>query len=496
MSEKVKNNRVPTGVPGFDEIVEGGFMPGSLNLVSGEAGTGKTMFAAAFVANGALKYGENGLIITLEEDRDGIINNGPGVLREAMEKKPGMVSIFDISAMRSLMTTTEESRGITSALDVEVMKEMIGKWMQEKEIKRIAIDGVASIAIRYGSEPHFRSALFKLASYLRKSKATSVLTVEVNEKGKFSRYGVEEFVGDSIILLSRNGRGREMSIPKFRGSSVLPGHHTFSITGDGIVVYRELYPSKQTRGLTRKKEPFGITGVDEMAGGGFYSGDGTLVVGNAGTGKTIFAIQFLYAGAVRGEPGLFISSKETDKELQRIAQGLGMNLGELVKNRLIEIVSVDQRSLEPNRNAWSLLRHAEGKKRVVIDSLNDCCSSLPDPQLQKHLLALSTNLKSRGISSIFTMESERFMGELTERESRLTSVTDNVILLKYVEVKSEIQKSISILKMRGSDFDHSIRNFRITNKGIVVGERFEGMERVMSGTPNVPIAQRMQRFFG
>ncbi len=495
MSEK-KRERVPTGVEGFDEIIEGGFLPGSINLVSGEAGTGKTMFATAFIANGALMHDENGLIITLEEDRDGIINNGPKALRDAMEKKPGMVSIFDISAMRSLMTTSEESKGITSALDVEVLKEMIGRWMKEKEIKRIAIDGVASIAIRYGSEPHFRSALFKLAAYLRKSGATSVLTVEVNEKGRFSRYGVEEFVGDSIILLTRENGIREIKIPKFRGSGVLPGRHTFTIDRNGIRAYHELYPSKQTKGLSRKKELFGIPGIDEMTGGGFYRGDTTLVVGNAGTGKTIFGLQFLYAGAINGEPGLFISSKESDKELQRIAAGLGMDLRELIKSGLLELLLIDQRTREPNKNAWEILNRTKGKRRLVIDTLNDYWPLSPETNIRKQLFSLSSHLKSRGVSSVFTMESERFMGDLTEKESRLTFVADNVILLKYVEIRSEIKKSVNILKMRGSDFDHSIRDLKITNKGIIVGERFEGMERVMSGTPNTPVAQRMQRFFG
>ncbi len=495
MSEK-NRNRMPTGVEGLDEIIEGGFMPGSINLVSGEAGSGKTMFAAAFVANGALKYNENGLIITLEEDRDGIVNNGPEILREAMKKRPGAISIFDISAMRRVMTTNEESRGITSALDIEVLKEMIGKWMKEKDIKRIAIDGVASIAIRYGSEPHFRSALFKLAAYLRQTGATSVLTVEVNEKGRLSRYGVEEFVGDSIILLTRENGTRGIRIPKFRGSGILPGHHAFIIDKNGIRVYRELYPSKQTKGLSRKKEGFGIIGIDGMTGGGFYRGDSTLVVGNAGTGKTIFGLQFLYAGAINGEPGIFITFEEGDKELQRVAAGIGMDFEELIKSGLIEIKFMQQKNLEPNRHIWELLALSKGRKRMVIDSLNNYSPSLSGDEMRKYLLALTSNLKSRGVSSLFTMESERFMGELTETESKLTFVTDNVILLKYVEIKSEIKKSISVLKMRGSDFDHSIRNFRITGKGIMVGEKFEGMERVMSGTPNTPVAQRMQRFFG
>jgi len=493
MSEK---KRVPTGVEGLDEIIYGGFIPGSINLVSGEAGSGKTMFAASFIANGALKYKENGLIITLEEDRDGIINNGPEILRKAMKSRQGAVSIFDISAMRRLVTTKEESKGITSALDVEVLKEMIERWIKEKNIQRIAIDGVASIAIRYGSEAHFRSALFKLTSYLRQTGATSVLTVEINEKGRLSRYGVEEFVGDSIIQLERKNGAREIKIPKFRGSATLPGRHTFTIDGNGIEVYRALYPSKQTKKLSRQKVPFGIPGIDMMAKGGFYRGDSTLIVGNAGTGKTIFGLQFIYAGAAAGEPGIFLSFKEGDKELERIAAGIGMDFRDFIRSGLIEIRYRDPENMDMNRLVWEVLALSEGKKRLVIDSLNNHDYSSSGENMRKYMIALTSNLKSRGISSVLTMESERFMGELTEAESNLTFVPDNVILLKYVEIESEINRSISILKMRGGDFDHAIRNFEIRSKGIVVGEKFKGMERVMSGTPNAPVAQRMQRFFG
>lgn len=230
----------------------------------------------------------------------------------------------------------------------------------------------------------------------------------------------------------------------------------------------------------------GITGLDEMLRGGFLRGSAVLLRGAPGTGKTSLALQFLVHGARNGEPGVMISFEEFPQSIHRDAEALGWNLQELEQQQLVRLhftspqVLLD--SLQSPHSALTRLLMDSGIRRVALDSVTHFTRVTGDPvELRRVYNTLINALKREQVTSLLVGEDSRFELQRYE-QGKLSYIVDTIVLLRYVEIDSAVQRAVTVIKMRGSSHARDIRRYEISREnGIVVDGLFEGREGILSG---------------
>ncbi len=487
--------KIGTGIEGLDEVTNGGLVENSIVLLSGSGGAGKTILASQFLLNNAEESGEKGLFITMEEGRSNIINSLPDGLKTLMDKNEDKVWFLDLSTIRQLSSPDAGKDDIsTSVLNVEILIEIIETWVKEKGIKRLVLDGIASFGLLYEKTTEFRNALFRIVSKLKTLQITTIITTEINDQDKLSRLGVEEFVTDAIIRITNVGGRRYIEVLKMRGSDFISGKHSCEISDAGARVYPILIPDKKMRKTTEKVNT-GIKGLDVMSGGGFFKGDAILVSGSAGTGKTTLALQFINEAAINGKKSLFIGFEENPVELKRNAVGFGIDLEGFEEKGLVQIMHNIPTYLDLNKHSQEISQSLEGVERVVIDTISDYGNMDYVIDLKNYLTSLILLFKSRNITSLLTVETSELMGITSLSDEGTSHIVDGIIMIRYVEIGSEMKKAMNILKLRGSKHKQEIMEYDITSEGIVIEAKFEGMEGVMTGSPRKTISDRVEKFF-
>ncbi len=490
--------RINTGIKGLDTATNGGIVKDSIVLLSGGSGTGKTIIAAQFLLNGAKNHDENGLFITIEEGRANILNCLPDKLGKDVKAHKDDVWFLDLSTMRKLKTATaghDPETDQSSVLRVEVLMEVIQTWAKDREIKRLVIDGIASLGLFYGCENEFRDALFKVVSLLKSLGITAIITTEINAPDRISRLGVEEFVTDAIITLENDSGRRSLNILKMRGANFLSGPHSFEISDDGVTVYPKL-PIEKDIPPTTKKIKTGIKGLDKMSFGGFFEGDAILISGSAGTGKTTFGLQFINEGAKKGKKCLFIGFEENPSELKRNAKNIGIDFAGFEKKGLVKIMHSTPAYVDKNKHSNEIREALDGVERVVIDTVTDYQSIVKGPEYKEFLTSLIFMFKKRKITSVLTAETAELMGITKLMDEGTSHIVDGIIMMRYVEIGSEMKKAMNILKLRGTTHEQEIRQYETTSKGVVIEHKFEGMEGVLTGSPRKSITEKVEKFFG
>lgn len=226
--------RVRTGIIGYDKMLNGGFVPNSVNLISGCSGTGKTLFAVTFIYEGAVKYGEKGIYITLEEETSQIIRNCKSIGIDLEGADSEKIVLFDIASLRKMYSTEEEFSRRDSPLDIETMIELLKRNCGGA--RRIAIDSLVPLSLRYNNLNEFRSELFRLKMTLKGLDATSLLTTEIFISSEdISRFGIEDFLADSITVLKpTKEEGNYIRVHKLRGSDHIKDPVRYEVTSKGL----------------------------------------------------------------------------------------------------------------------------------------------------------------------------------------------------------------------------------------------------------------------
>jgi circadian clock protein KaiC len=232
----------------------------------------------------------------------------------------------------------------------------------------------------------------------------------------------------------------------------------------------------------------GIAGLDEMLAGGLMKGSAVLIKGAPGTGKTTLALQFLHHGAsVENEAGLLVTFEEFPHSLHRDAQSLGWDLQALEAERKLKVIFTSPRvflsSLESPTSPLNRTMREWNVQRVVLDSITHFTRLTTEPTDLRNIYNKVVNgLKREGTTAMLTSEGAT-VGSDTQERGRLSFVVDNIILLRYVEIESAMQRALLVLKMRGSDHAKEIRRFEIDKGGIRITGRFEGQEGILTGSP-------------
>ena len=466
--------QVSSGIPGLDEILKGGFTRPSTFMIAGTAGAGKTTFAMQSIFNAA-RNDEVCMYITALSEPVAMVNN-------FMSK----FSFYNVSllAQGNVRYVPVDVKKINEGIDA--FAAFIENEIETIKPDRIVIDPITAIDMNLDKNTR-RSFYYDLFVRMKSWNSLVLITGEFNEddllKSELS------YISDGMIYLSNDlkndRRVRSLEVLKMRGQNPSTGKHTYSITEDGITVYQRV-KSTPHKEYTKIRIPTGISGLDEMCGSGLLRGTSTLISGGSGTGKTLLGMQFIIEGAKNGEPGIIVSFEEDEGQLKVNAESIGHELGKYIESGMIKVLHTSSSELDANAHTLQLRSIIEeiGAKRVLIDGIYGFQPALETSiELREHIHLLADFLKSRNITTIFTNEQTDLSGKLTIAGNGTSYVMDSIIMLRYVEISSEMRKAISVLKMRGSKHDKEIREFEIGDNGIEVKLPFSDYSGIMSGTP-------------
>ena len=485
-----KLNKVASGIPGFDEISQGGIPKGRTTLVSGISGSGKTALSAQFLYEGIVNFGENGVFVTFEESPQDIIRNtesfGWNIDKLVKENKWAFVDV----------SPDDSSSVEVGQYDLGAFLTRIAYAVKKVKAKRVVIDSVSVLFTSYLDQGVIRRELHKLAANLKKSNVTSIMTAErLVEDGQISRYGVEEFVSDNMILLhsrlnSQGERERTIEILKFRGSSHDSEESPMLVTVGGVIIYPRPRPKLRGKVLSQKIST-GINGLDKLLCGGVYENSTTLITGSSGSGKTITALHFIMEGAKRGEKSLFIEFEESPDQLYRNAASFGWDLEKYVKNGLVKLICHYPADLKTEQYLKIIqdmvLTHKI--KRVALDSISGIQRIYNERKFHSFVTGLNTFLRMSDVTSVLTNTTAQLLEVKEITETHLSTTADNIIILKYVELEGRMHRVISVLKQRGSKHEKDLMEFEVTSSaGIEILGPFKDIENLMSGS-----ARRIRR---
>lgn len=480
----IELEKLKTGVPGLDGILKGGLPRHSVNVIAGPPGTGKSILAQQIVFHCARRDDRAPYLVTVSEPTLKMLRYSQRFTFFDPERVGQNIIYLDIGSL----LLEQGLEGVTRQIET---------YIEEYSPTILAIDSFKAIHEVAQDAPKLREFAYRLAVRLTTWGTTTLLV------GEYTRETINEApifaVADGIILLDHENRGmqtyRYLEVLKMRGDDYSSGRHPFVISKDGITVYPRLKtpPVFPAHPVGERRVSLGIGGLDEMMCDGALSGTSTLVAGSAGTGKTLTCLHFLLEGIHRGEPGLLVTFQETPVMLQAFARGFGWDLDALQEQGKLSILYTSPVELGVDLHAHAIreLLDQTGAQRVVLDSLKDIELATPDKvRFKDYIYSLVSSFRQRGITSMLTSEIPEMFGAFVVSEYGISFVADNVILLRYVEMGGRIARAVSVLKMRGSDHDKTVREFRITsNTGLEVLQVFDEYDSVLTGarvTADIP----------
>jgi len=329
---------------------------------------------------------------------------------------------------------------------------------------------------------------------------TTIVTVErEQEYGPIARFGVAEFVADNVVLLRNTldseSRRRTVEILKFRGTDHRKGEYPFTVLdGQGVVVL-PLSSLLLEQGSSEARTTTGNRRLDEMCNGGFFQDSLILVSGPTGTGKTLLGCGFLAGGAADGGKAMLLSFEESREQVYRNAAGWGYDFPtlEAAGDFAIHAVYPELMGLEDHLVQIRAAIDEFEPDRIVIDSLSALERVASPKGFREFMIALTSLLKDRRICTVLTAATSATFSEIAETGTHVSTITDAIILLRYVEFYGEIRRGITLLKMRGSDHDREIHEFTVTSGGMEIGDTFRNINGILSGNVDIREIDEIER---
>lgn len=476
--------RLETGIPGFDAISGGGIAKGRATLVVGTSGTGKTIFGLQFLATGARDYGEKGVLVTFEEVPEDLVRNADSFGWELTE-------LVTADAFRIVDASPDPDD--PEEFDFDELLDKIRAAVARSGAQRVVLDSVGALFPQLRDPFTIRRGLRQLIEGLRPLGVTTIVTTERNEDyGPVARFGVEDFVVDGIVVLrhplERRVRSRTIEVLKLRGLSHLSGEFPFMIDGQaGIeVVPRPHFEVEQE--APRERVSTGNAELDAICGGGYFKDSVVLVSGPTGTGKTLIGCEFIRTAVENGDRALFVSFEESRSQFFRNAASWGIDLqGPVASGQLrLEFRRPERMLLE------SLLLDLRGlvdehqPSRLVFDGLTALeRTSLPDA-FREFSVAVTSFVKEKEIAVVFTETATLDMRFGGAAESHVSTMTDAIILLRYVESGGSAHRGLLVLKMRGSSHESGVHEYTIDDGGLKVLGPMPDVTGFIPGAPTSP----------
>jgi len=488
MSDKVVIRRLPTGVPGLDDILGGGLPEYSFNLIAGAPGAGKTTLAQQI------------MFALARPDRPALYFTVVGEPPLKMLRYQQQYTFFDVARVNESIRYVNLSQEVVDG-SLENLLERIVKEVEAASPGVVVVDSFRTVAKASGrtGNDHLDLQHFvqQLAIRLTSWEATTFLVGEYlpAEAEQNPVFTVADGLFWLFQSLDRNSMVRKLQIMKIRGQAPIPGLHTFRITDDGVQVFPRVIVSPTARSRPAEQSPMaasqrlsiGVTALDEMLGGGIPRGHSVLVAGPSGSGKSVLATQFIMEGARRNEPGVIAVFEKRPNEYSQ-AGSAAQTLDQMVRDGRVGIIHTRPLDLSIDETLHDIVTsiHALQARRVVIDSLSGFELALAPTfreDFRESLYRLVAVLTGMGITLMLTAELEDSYVDLRFSPHGTAFLTDTIIMQRYIELEGRLRRLMGVVKVRGSAHSNELRAFEITDTGIVVGEALGSYDGLLTGHP-------------
>ena len=476
---------VRLGIPGLDDILGGGFTPNRLYLIEGIPGSGKTTIALQFLREG-VRLGESVLYVTLSESAEEL---------HAVSKSHGWT--LDGVHVRELMPTgenleSEDQYTMFHPSEVELGEttRTILADVERLHPTRVVFDSLSELRLLAGNPLRYRRQILALKQFFAGRQCTVLLLDDMTS----TTHDVQvQSIAHGVVRLEQlcpdyGADRRRLRVLKYRGVAFRSGYHDYVIRRGGVEAFPRLV-AQESRGEPRlEKLGGGIQALDQLLGGGIEHGTSTLIVGAAGTGKSTLATMFAWAAVERGQNAAMFLFDESRGTLLTRCEGVGMNLRKHIDEGRLGIQQVDPAELSPGELTQAIRSAVtqRGVSVVVIDSLNGYLNAMPGERfLIIQLHEMLTYLGQAGVATVLVSAQHGFLGTQMHAPVDASYLADAVILMRYFEARGEVRQAISILKKRGGAHERSIREFRMNNGRIEVGEPLRNFRGVLTGVPEI-----------
>jgi circadian clock protein KaiC len=479
MSDPLPLKRLGTGSDALDRVLGGGLPTGSVIMLAGEPGSGKTVLTLQIMFSLARQGRRSLYVTTLSEPSLKVIRFMQQLTFFDERLLDSHITLLDIGAIA-------QTQGIEEALS------HVKDRIERDPPDLVAIDSIKALHDFVDSDARSRAVLYDLAVNVAGWGVTTLLVGEYVRED-FARFP-EFAIADGIVHLTNLPHEltsiRQLEVLKLRGTDYVTGRHFFEMSRSGIAFFpRVRVPALPSDGSdpVQQRLTTGVAGLDELLGGGLPARSTTFARGATGAGKTLLGLHFLVAGARRAEPGILFTLEETLAQLRGIAAGFGWNLPELESQGRLTLRYTSPVELSTDRFLYDVREQVEtlGVRRLVLDSLTSAAlGASSQRRFQELVYAVTKHLRVAGVTSLMTVEVPELLGSASLGGHGISAVADNIVLMRYLEIEGRLDRAVAVLKARGVSLVSELRRLSIGREGLQVGGVFTGLRGVLTGLPD------------
>ncbi|MEO5995378.1 MAG: circadian clock protein KaiC [Chitinophagaceae bacterium] len=476
----LKVKKAPTGIEGFDEITNGGLPKNRPTILCGNSGSGKTLMSMEFLINGASKYNEPGIFISFEEKKEDLVSNMESMdyhLATLIQQKKIYIEYMSIGKTPSIEAGNFDLEGLFLRLDNAIKK---------MRAKRIVLDSLD--ALFFGLDGKIlRQEIKRLFTWLKEKNVTALITAAINNDF-FSKDGLEQYVADCVIALDNRVINqiatRRLRILKMRGSIHGNNEYPFTIDEQGISAL-PIISQLKGKAISKSRISSGILDLDGMLDGkGFYQGSSIMVSGSAGTAKTSIAMSLVYESCKQKKRSIYCAFEESAPQIIRNMNSIGLNIEPFVESGILKFYSSRPtlQNLELHLLSIKKLIQEFKPEIVVLDPVTNLMSEGINSEIRQMLTRFADFLKEQGITTLFTAAITLETIKSNPSDEGISAMMDTWILVRNIELNSELNRSIHVLKSRGMNHSTQVREFVITNKGISLLPIYISSHGILTGS--------------
>lgn len=477
--------RVSTGIQALDDILCGGLEANRLYLIEGSPGTGKTTLGLQFLLAGR-DAGEKGIYVTLSETKEELV----AIARSHNWSLDG-IEIHELVDPEDEIGRVQYTMFDPAEIELDSTIGSVQQRIESVQPSRIVFDSLSEMRLLSQGALRYRRQILALKQFLAGRNCTSLL---LDDQAGGEDQQLQSLAHGVIRLeqqLTDYGNERRFCrVIKYRGSGFIGGAHDLLLSRGGLVVFPRWSDSEEHSPPVDKQVSSGLPALDSLLGGGVAEGSSTLLLGPAGVGKSSTGVQFAVEAAKRGERAVLFEFEESSHALFNRSAGLGLPLRQYVDEGLIDVRHLRPGEVTPNefslhvRSAVEVDEQGRRTTVVLIDSLNGYLNAMPHEKfLVIQLNDILHYLGRRGVVTFLVVAQHGMLDRTTATPIDMSYLADAVILFRYFEAEGKVHRAISVVKNRTANHEHTIREFGLSQNGLIIGEPLTKFQGVLAGTP-------------